>query len=136
MPWFNFRAYVRFIGRDKKKGHFYGNEHQCTYNQCLYGNVEKIVLRKHKGYTDLINFIEQSIRGKYLSAKIYMRSEGSVKFDLLCREYYKGGLTMQQDPLLSPDEATILCYTVRNGRLEISEENPMEIDFKKEMENI
>jgi hypothetical protein len=135
IPWFSFRAYVQFSGRDRKKGHFYGNEHQVTYNQCLHRKVPAIVLRKEKGYTDLIHFIEHSIKGKFLSAKIYMREPGCQDFNTLCREYYKGGLnsTTLQDPQLAEDEGFNLYYQVKEGRLMILEEDPNAIDFKAEI---
>jgi hypothetical protein len=136
MPWFSFRAYIRFTGRDKKRGHFYGNEHQVTYNQCLFQKVPAIQLRKSKGYNDLIRFIEQDLKGKIVSAKIYRRDAGSADFNVLCREYFKGGLNMEtlNDPVLSDDEGHFLYYLVKNGRVEITEEDPSKIDFKKEVD--
>jgi hypothetical protein len=139
LPYLQFRLYVRYTGRDKKVGHYYGNEHQVTYNQCLFKRVPHINLYKKKGYNDLVRMIEEQLRGKYISAKLYRKSDPSKEvFDILCREYYKGELNPNtiNDPILSEDEIRILYYEVFKGRVVIQltpPENPDDINFKQLM---
>jgi hypothetical protein len=132
-PYLSFRAYVVFKAVHKSRRHFYGNEHECTYNQLLHQHLPFIVLRKSKGYWDLVNYIEKTLKGKYQSAAIYMRSIPGGKFDVLCRRYFKGALQDHDDPLLSEDEGFKLFYLIQNGRVVISETDPNSIDFKKEI---
>lgn len=132
-PFFTFRLYVKFKANNKKS-HFYGNEHQCTYNQLLYGQVPNIEMSRLKGYTDLINLVENTWKHKLTSATIYMRSDGSEKFDTACREYYNGELKDINDPVIddSNDKRT-LYYYFQNYRLFITTEDPAATDFKKEI---
>jgi len=140
IPYLSFRLYVKF--QKQHPGNypnptrtFYSNEFRVTYKQCLFGKVPDIKLFKQAGYQALIDYVENGIKGKYLSAKIYMRDAETGAFDTLCREYYKGGLEKQNDPLLSEDEVQILYYSVKNGKLVIEKTNPNEIDFKSEVNN-
>src|SRR5687768_15585203 len=87
LPWLSFRLYIVFKQPEKTRRHFYGDEHQCTYNQCLHGKVPNIVLRKCKGYTNLIGLVEKEFKGKYQSAAIYRCSAPGGAFDVLCRRY-------------------------------------------------
>lgn len=135
-PWCTFRLYVVFKPPEKTRRHFYGNEHQCTYYQCLNHHVKEIVMRKKKGYEDLVNLVEKTFKGKYQTAVIYMRENGSDKFEKECRRYYKGGLELKDDPVLSDDEGFTLYFTVKNGLLVIQETDPGKEDFKSLMKNI
>ncbi len=136
-PWLSFRLYIVFMQKnnpkEKSRRHFYGHEHQCTYNQCVHGMIPNITLRRKKGYEALVEMVEKTYKGKYQSATIYMRSQKGGPFDVLCREYYKGGLQKKNDPLLSDDEGFILYYHSKNGKLEIIEQDPGTIDFAKEI---
>ncbi len=121
IPWLTFKLYIKFsdrkrTGEPQKKRTFYGNEHQCTYDQCFYKKIDRIILRRHKGYNDLIHLVEHTLKGKYLSAKIYMRGDDG-NFDVLCREYFKGGLAQVNDPVLSEDEIRELYFMVQENRL-------------------
>jgi hypothetical protein len=129
-PWCSFRLYVVFKPPAKTRRHFYGNEHQCTYNQCMNHHVKNILMRKKKGYNDLVNLVEKTYRGKYQTAVIYMREPGKDKFELECRRYYNGGLEKQNDPILSDDEGFTLYFTIKNGLLVIQETNPEDEDFR------
>lgn len=130
LPYLSFRAYVIFTGKEKKKSHFYGNEHQCTYNQCLFGKIPHIQLRRLKGYTDLVNLIENNYKGKYLTAKIYMRDPQTGQFDILCREYFKGGLQECNDPVIDENEMRTLFYYIKKNYVIITETDPALEDFK------
>ncbi len=133
LPLLQFRLYVRYNGRDKKTGHYYGNEHQCTYNQCLYQKIPFIILNKKKGFDDLVWMVENRLKGQYISAKLYMRSDPYKDFDILCREYYKGGIINEtvNNPILFEDEVRTIHYTIDRGRVIIVPE-----DIKKETEGI
>ncbi|TWI80546.1 hypothetical protein IQ13_3224 [Lacibacter cauensis] len=125
--YFSFRAYVKF--KDGKARHFYGNEHQCTYNQLQAGIYPNIRMDKEKGYTDLINLIERSYKGKYTAATIYMRNPGEKDFNTVCRNYYKGEATEINDPVIT-DPVYTLYYIVQNGRVLVQTEDPAAHDFK------
>lgn len=120
IPYLTFRAYVNFGGPTRKKTHFYGNEHTCTYNQLLHGHLDKIVLCKAKGYRELVEFIE-GLKGKYISAKLYMRTEPRGKFDLLCLEWYKGSFNRHHEPVVSEDEISELYFEIVKGQIIIRE---------------
>lgn len=132
IPYISTRLYVYFNHGDKnkRKRTFYANEHRCTYSQCLKGMVPHIVLYKQAGYEGLVRMVE-TLKGKYLTAKLYRREEGEKGFDLLCREYYRGALVGEpNDPPFSADECQVLYFYQKDGRLVITEENPAAIDFK------
>jgi hypothetical protein len=135
--WLSFRLYIVFKSPYKTSRWLYGNEHRCTYNQCLHGKVPNIVLRKSKGYTDLIRLVEKEYKGKYQSATIYGRNAPGGPFDEVCRRYYQGTLQDKNDPLLSDDEGLTLYYSLKEGKLVISETEQKEdysnIDFKSEI---
>lgn len=134
-PYFSFRAYINFGGPNKKRNHFYGHEHQCTYNQLLHGHCENIVLSKAKGFNDLVHFIS-NLKERYVSASIYMRTEQGGPFGVLCYEWYKGALTKHYEPVLSDDEVKILYFEIVKGQVIIREKPKEEIaiDFKAEIE--
>lgn len=127
--WFCFRAYVLFNNR--KKFHAYGNEHAVTYNQLRYGRIQEIRLQREKGYTDLIHLLEKTWRGKYTSARIYMREPGEKDFNTVCREYNeKAELIDCQDPVTMPADIT-LWYHFLDGNVVISDRDPATLpDFK------
>ena len=129
IPWLSFRLYIHFkssqeYGKDSRC-HFYGQEQRCTYNQCIHGHVETIILDKLAGYNNLVHLVEKgSFKGKYKTAKIYSRTPGLGKFDILHREYYKGKLNTDtvDDPVLDvADQHRILYYKIENKRLVILE---------------
>jgi hypothetical protein len=130
-PYISTRLYVYFNHRDpgKRKKTFYANEHRCTYSQCVKGMVPSIILNKMAGYQALINMVEQTIKGKYISAKLYLRPPGSQQFEILCREYFKGELILQNDPPFTGDECQVLYYYTKDGRLIITEKDPALEDF-------
>lgn len=137
-PFFTFRVYVQFAGTRKKR-HFYGNEHQCTYNQVMHKHVPHIVMCRTKAYNDLINLVENTWRGKISSAKIFMREKDDEPFNILCREYYNGEIIKDSinDPVIdSADDVRHLYYYFQNGNLFIEATDPNEsINFKKEIDN-
>lgn len=92
-----FRMYIKFKDTKEygsgKKVHLYGQEHRCTYNQCLHNRVPNIVLDRYQGYHKLVDLLERgTYKGKYNNAKIYSRLPGTDNFDILHREYDKGKL--------------------------------------------
>lgn len=125
---FQFRAHINF--KNKKKFSPYGNEHQCTYNQLLAGRMPNILLDREKGYTDLIRLIENSYRGKYNTAAIYMRHPATNEFDILCRRYMNGEAEEINDPVI-PDENKFLTlyYYIKEGRVIIDTVDPSTLDF-------
>jgi hypothetical protein len=132
-PYFSFRLYVQFKDKTNKR-HFYGNEHQCTFNQLKFAQVPHIELSRIKGYTDLINLVEVVWKAKTKTAAIYMRPEGSQSFDILCRRYYLGEIQQLNDPLLDDtNDARLLYYYFQANQLFITETNPANIDFKNEI---
>jgi hypothetical protein len=136
----SFRAQITFPGDGKPyKKTFYGNEHRCTYNQCLAGYVPYILLKKQMGYLALIDMIERKFKGQFSYANIYMRTEEIKKnFPVICRQYTSTGedLELRQDPVLSEDEISIIHFSVNplNRRLLLHGPQPVVIDFKKEVE--
>lgn len=135
LPFFTFRVHVHFKN-PKRKCHFYGNEHECTYQQLKRGHVPHIVMDKIKGYTGLIKLIEHTWKNKITSAGIYMRLPGEEKFDRLCRRWYNGDWEEIQDPVISHEEAvTILYYSFEKNKLQIHTTPPEDIDFKTELTN-
>ncbi|MFZ4056976.1 MAG: hypothetical protein ACOYKE_02505 [Ferruginibacter sp.] len=134
-PYFSFRLYAQFK-KDKKKVHFYGNEHQVTYQQLKFAQAKSIILNKEKGYTDLIKLVEVTWKNRLLSAVIYMRESDNAPFNIECRRYYNGEITDCNDPVISAENNfRELFYFFQNGILFITEEKPVEIDFKKEVNN-
>lgn len=135
----SFRLYVVFPkshpGKHRNPGrHFYGNEHRVTYKQCLYGRVPHIALDKVQGYTALIRLVEEQMKGQWLTAQIYSRSdESSIDFDVLHREYYKGGLDKCDDPVLTEQHNKKLWFSTKENRLQLLDTDPALIDFKSEM---
>lgn len=134
-PWLNFKLHMKFTGTGHERTIF-GNEHQCTYNQCFHGKVKEIVLNRKKGYIGLVHYIEKDLKGKLIKAKIFTR-DANGEFEILCRSYYKGGLMLPtNDPVLSEDEGLILYHQRKKSeedgieRLVILEENPEAINFK------
>lgn len=107
----------------------YGNEHQVTYKQCLFHKVPNITLNRLKGYMDLIRYVEEDLKGKYLTCKIYHDANGDRSFPALCRHYYKGGLEEQQDPVIDEKEEKVLYYRVQDDKVIILENKPEEIDI-------
>jgi hypothetical protein len=135
LPYISTRLYVYFNHgeRGKRKRTFYANEHRCTYSQCLKGMVPHIALHKHAGYHGLVRMVE-SLKGKYISAKLFMRGGDATTFETLCREYYQGALVGDpNDPPFDESEARILYYYVKDGRLVISDTDPAEENFKIEL---
>lgn len=135
VPWISTRLYVYFNDRNpaKRRRTFYANEHRVTYSQCLKQRVESIVLYKYEGYMALIKMAED-LKGKYLTAKIYMRT-GPGEFNTTLREYDRSGsLVASNDHPFAPYECQMLYYTIENGRLLIHEAKPESIDFKTEIE--
>jgi hypothetical protein len=135
MPWLRFRAQIVF-----KPSHdhgtsstrtltCYGDEHDCTYKQCLAGHVKAIILDRVKGYEALMGYIEgPKCRNKIVSATIYGRSSPDSKlFDLTHRHYdSKGKLvsgdTIVGDPVIEDIERyKQLDYKIDNGLLVIVE---------------
>lgn len=135
-PYISTRLFVYFNHRDpaKRKKTFYANEHRVTYTQCLKGLVPLIVLKKLDGYNALIGMVD-SLKGKYICARIYMRETGKQSFDIVCREWNRGELMIQNDPPFNIDECQVLYYTVENGRVFVHEKEPQPIDFKTEIAN-
>ena len=118
---YSFRLYIKFkssehYGHQRGGRIFYGNEHNCTYNQCLSKKIEVIKLDKLKGYTDLINLVERgSFKNKFETAKLYGKSPGSVAFDVCHRQYFNGKL--KKDSVIDPEidtteQFTFLYYNV------------------------
>jgi hypothetical protein len=132
----SFRAHISFPAYKRT---LYGHEHRCTYNQCLAGDIPHILLKKQWGYQALIDLIERKYKGQFSYATIYMRSE-EVKndFPYICRQYTSKGedLEKRQDPVLSEDEISIVYFKVNalTGRLYFLDQQPFEIDFKKEVD--
>ncbi|RTL56260.1 MAG: hypothetical protein EKK37_17455 [Sphingobacteriales bacterium] len=131
LPFFCFRLYVRYKNK-KKPVHLYGNEHQCTYYQLQTGRVPHIELSQTKGYTDLIRYVEEKIKGKYLTAIIYRRTGDHSDFNIECRRYNEAGqLEKCQDPVIDPEvDKRILYYYFKNGELQLQYINPNNEDFK------
>lgn len=150
IPWLSFRLYVYFkdnkdYANGSKSRHFYGEEQQVTYSQCLNGKVENILLSKQIGYQRLVDLLEKGkFKRKYISAQIYSKSDPfNDNFDILHREYHNGKLVLhsQNDPFfregnmlrMKKDDAgtiTELCHAAsitlyftidRHGRLLIGE---------------
>lgn len=100
LPWLSFRLHISFKPPDKKRRHFYGNEHGVTLNQLRAGHKDNVVLDKYKGYTDLINLVEKTWKGKWQAAAIYMRSEMGGPFDVEVRRYYRGEIENENSPVI------------------------------------
>ena len=134
-PFFTFRLYIVFK-KNRKKCHFYGNEHQCTYQQLVHGHVSQIVLSREKGYKDLVELIEKKWKGMYESASIFMREAGDDKFNTLCRRYYLGEVQEIQDPVITPqDDIRKVHYSFEGQIIQLSLA-PFELpDFKAEIQN-
>lgn len=67
---FRFKLYIKFkasaaYGETIKGFTFYGNEHKCTYNQCLTGKIPTIILDQKQGYQELIRQIEKEWKGQH-----------------------------------------------------------------------
>jgi hypothetical protein len=135
-PYISTRLFVYFNHRDpaKRKKTFYANEHRVTYSQCIKQLVPNIILNKQAGFNALVGMVE-SLKGKYISARIYMREPGKQSFDIVCREWYRGDLILKNDPPFEAEECQVLYYTIENGRVTVHEKEPEKIDFKKEIEN-
>lgn len=149
IPWLSFRLYVYFKSSEKygsgSKAHFYGEEQQVTYSQCLNGKVENIFLSKQIGYHRLVDLLEKGkFKRKYVSAQIYSKSDPYVdNFDILHREYHNGKLVLHNhnDPffrdgtmirwkkddagtvteIFHPDSITLYFKIDERGRLLIGE---------------
>lgn len=134
-PYISTRLFVYFQHRDpsKRKKTFYANEHRVTYGQCLKYLVPNIVLNKMAGYNALIGMVD-SLKGKYICARIYHREPGKQSFDIVCREWNRGELILQNDPPFEVDECQVLYYSVEKGRVIVTEKEPETIDFKSELE--
>jgi hypothetical protein len=135
VPWISTRLYIYFNDRNpqKRRRTFYANEHRVTYSQCLSQRVDNIVLHKLAGFLSLVKMAED-LRGKYSTAKIYLRTSPD-DFGTTLREYDKSGkLVADIDHPFTEDECQVLYYTIENGRLVIHEKQPEQIDFKKEIE--
>ena len=127
--YFLFRAYLVFKGG--KKWHGYGNEHAVTYNQLKFGRFDSIELNREKGYTDLVNMIENNWRGKYTVAKIYCRNPGEKDFKTLCRHYDNTGQLVECQDLVIPDDQKLLTlyYYTHKGLVIVTETNPAGENF-------
>jgi len=149
LPWLSFRLYVYFKDSQTygsgSKGHFYGEEQQVTYSQCLNGKVKNIVLSKETGYQRLVDLLEKGkFKRKFISAQLYSKSDRYLdNFDILHREYHNGKLVLssQNDPFFkegnmlrmkkdetgivteinSPAFTTLFFSIDEKGRLQISE---------------
>jgi hypothetical protein len=136
VPWISTRLYVYFKDKNpaKRRRTFYANEHRVTYSQCLNQRVENIVLHKYAGYMSLIKMAED-LKGKYSTAKIYLRT-GPDDFNITLREYdATGTLVSTNDHPFQPEECQLLFYTIENGRVIIHEKEPEKVDFKNEIAN-
>lgn len=103
-----------------KSRHFYGEEQQVTYSQCLNGKVENILLSKQIGYQRLIDLLEKGkFKKKYISAQIYSKSNqySDNNFDILHREYHNGKLVLhsQNDPVFK--DGNMICMKKDEGGL-------------------
>jgi hypothetical protein len=132
LPYISTRLYVYFNHKElsKRKRTFYANEHRCTYTQCLRGMVPNITLHKSAGYQGLVD-MAASLRTKCITAKLYLRPEGSEGFDVLLWEYYQGELVKQ--PTEAPfekEECKLLYYYLKDGRLIVTDTDPASEDFK------
>jgi len=133
-PYFSFRLYVQFK-KDKKKSHFYGNEHQCTFSQLKHAQVPNILMSKLKGYTDLIS-LEKKWNKDLYAATIYMRPADHQPFDTICRSWYKGEVKEINDPLITEEnDNRTLYYFFQNNNLFITTEDPAAVDFKTTITN-
>jgi hypothetical protein len=134
-PYISTRLFVYFNHKDpaKRKKTFYANEHRVTYSQCLKHLVPHVMLHKLAGYNALVGMVE-SLKGKYICARIYHRPPGEQLFSIVCREYDRGQLIIQNDPPFTEDECQLLYYSIENGRVMILEKEPEQIDFKSEIE--
>lgn len=135
VPWISTRLYVYFNDRNpaKRKRTFYANEHRVTYSQCLKERVKDITLHKLAGYLGLVKMAED-LRGKYVTAKIYMRT-GPEGFNAILREYDRSGnLVSFEDHPFTEDQCQVLYYTIEHGRLVLHEKEPEQINFKQEIE--
>lgn len=125
--WIRFKYDPDYHGPDRASGglHFYGNEHKCTYNQCVSGKVKEIVLDRWKGYNDLIQLIEKGeFKGKYITAKIYGYDPQTGAYDILHRVYLRGKLQKKEvnDPVLdTKDEFLTLHFTIQDNRVIIQD---------------
>jgi hypothetical protein len=127
IPWLQFKAVVTFKANPSYgtsaavKKTFYGDEHSCTYKQCLAGHVDKIVLNRLKGYTALIDMVENiNFKKSYVKVYFYGRSPQTGNFDILHRYYYEGKLSDQRvnDPVLdSINVEKNLDFKVSGNRL-------------------
>lgn len=127
---FTFRAWINFKDSDKRRT-FYGNEHNCTLNQLIAGHKDQVVLDKYKGLDDLIKLIEKTWRGKWKSARIFMRENPGEGFDKEIRRYYNGQIEDEQSPVLKR-EFEVLYFHGISGYQPIFKKDPPP-DFKKEL---
>lgn len=156
-PYFTFRLFVKFKKRYidpvtkkiKDANHCYGIENVCSYNQCLNGHFENIVLDKQIGYRNCIRLIEEKYCEKgvptYRFAQIYQRLVfPGGRFDILNRHYNhkgerveqlptnKGEVIIPTEPVISPDDNIVLYFKENGGLLSITEEViPSAAVFKK-----
>jgi hypothetical protein len=132
---FSFRLYVSFKPPEKSKKHFYGNEYgQVSLNQVMAGYKSEIVLDKYKGLTNLIDLVEKSWKGKWISAAIYMRAAPGLPFDIIVRRYYQGKLEDENTPVLTEPFLTVY-YHGKQEMIPIFKTEPLILpDFKNEIE--
>lgn len=156
-PYFSFRLFVKFKKRYidpvtkkiKDANHCYGIENTCSYNQCLNGHFENIVLDKQMGYKNCIRLIEEKYCDHgiptYRFAQIYQRVYfPGGRFDILNRHYNHKGESVESfenskrevitpvEPIISPEDNMTLYFKVDGSFLSITEEViPSAADFKK-----
>jgi len=129
IPWLQFKAVVTFkpnpsygTAQPVKKT-FYGDEHCCTYKQCINGHVENIMLDRLKGYTALIDMVENiNFRKTYIKVYLYGRHPETNNFDTLHRNYFEGKLNTDRvnDPAIDTvNQYKKLDFKVTGNRLVI-----------------
>ena len=156
-PYFTFRLFVKFKRRFidpvtkkiKDANHCYGLENVCSYNQCLNGHFENIVLDKQMGYRNCIRLIEEKYCENgvptYRFAQIYQRIVfPGGRFDILNRHYNHKGERVEtlltprgeeiipKEPVISSADNMVLYFKEAGGLLYITEDViPSAAEFRK-----
>lgn len=130
LPWLSFKLWIQFKPSAEYRTStsatrtMYGDEHSCTYSQCLNRWVDHILLDRIKGYNALIDLIERgNFKGTYLNAKLYGKDD-SGQWSILHRHYRNGKLDVERlaDPVIDSDKQfRKLFFTVESNKLVISE---------------
>lgn len=133
IPWLTYKVYFRLKPSERhgtKQVHsktMYGDEHSCSYKQCMAGYAKEITLDRTKGYQELIDLVERKMKGQHISAKIYGRDPDTDAFDHLHRVYINGKIEKERvnDPVIDPlYQYRTIYFKIEKDRLILSDKSP------------